>query len=115
VVDCARDLRGVADREQHSAVGVVDMKIERRPRQSFIYPQSHQIQCNQTERGTSMIDDHQQDDYLAEELVDLDKKIKQLRRSRANLSYDLEWCIRERDRIARHLRQSREEMHGRSS
>ncbi len=27
----ARDLRGVAGREQHSEVGVVGMKIERRP------------------------------------------------------------------------------------
>ena len=27
----ARDLRGVAGREQHSAVGMVGMKIERRP------------------------------------------------------------------------------------
>ena len=26
-----RDLRGVAGREQHSAIGVVGMKIERRP------------------------------------------------------------------------------------
>ena len=56
-----------------------------------------------------MIDDHQQADDLVEELVDLDKKIKQLRKARASLSYDLEWFVKERDRIQRHLRQNREE------
>ncbi len=48
-------------------------------------------------------------DELAEELVDLDKKIKQLRRVRANASYDLEWFVKERDRIKRHLAQNERE------
>ena len=55
-----------------------------------------------------MIDDHQQADELAEELVDLDRKIQQLRKLSANASYDLEWFVKERDRILRHLRQGGE-------
>ncbi len=100
----ARDLRGVAGRKQHSAVGVVDMKIERRPRQSFIYQQSHQIQCNQTE-GRSMTEDQDQQTELAEQLCKLDRQIKELRRIRSAASYDLEHAVKERDRILRHLRE----------
>lgn len=42
-------------------------------------------------------------DELAEELVDLDKKIKQLRRVRANASYDLEWFVKERETESRDI------------
>lgn len=50
-----------------------------------------------------MIDEKR--DELATELADLDKKIKQLRKVRAAATYDLEWFVKERDRVKRHLAQ----------
>ena len=46
---------------------------------------------------------------LAEQLVALDHKIKQLRKIRAEATYDLEHALKEQDRVKRHLAQEREE------
>ena len=40
---------------------------------------------------------------LLAELDQLDARIQELRGARAHIVYDLEWVIKERDRLARHL------------
>ncbi len=92
----ARYLRGVAGREQHSAVGVVGMKIERRPLTrreleaatsrswppgagAILYlPTMPTKQISKLDKRGVISVKH--DDELAEKLVALDRQIKALRR-----------------------------------
>ncbi len=43
---------------------------------------------------------------LLTKLDQLDARVDELRGARSHITYDLEWAIKERDRLARHLAQA---------